>query len=58
MCYKEEMKMEVERTTTRCDKELVERAHRNGLCVAKICNIALKEASEKMEKSNIEVLKE
>jgi hypothetical protein len=46
--------MTTEKTTTKCDKELVDRAHANGLCVAKICNKALRDASEKMEKLNKE----
>lgn len=49
--------METKRTTTRCNAELVKRAHENGLCVAKICNIALREASEKMEKLKYEIKK-
>lgn len=34
----------------RVKAELVDKAHKNGLCAAKVCNIALKEASDKMEK--------
>jgi len=48
----------METKLVRVKAELVDKAHINGLCAAKVCNNALREASEKMEKSKFEVLKE
>jgi len=45
----------METKLVRVKAELVIKAHENGLCAAKVCNKALKEASEKMEKLNCEV---